>query len=109
MTVYIMGKAQPPELSARLKESVQAARQAQAFSDGVHIDARSYRRVMQMAEDLLLIAHSMVETGNHPEAEPAQRWLAAVAAACRLRVDENRRQRLCVVSEGLRLSRGRVR
>jgi hypothetical protein len=104
MTVYVMGKAQPPELSARLKQSVSAARARQTFDASV--DARSYRRVMQMAEDLLLIAHAQSETGNHSDAAVASRWLADVVAKCRAQYVQ--RERIDKVIEGLKPSKGRL-
>ena len=95
MTVYIMGKAQPPALSAKLRQSVHAAGQRQGFDARPPrpITGRSYRRVMSMAEDLLLIAYAQAETraefgGLHPDAAAAARWLADVAAKCRERQSE---------------------
>ncbi|MDR2990540.1 MAG: hypothetical protein LBU72_01160 [Burkholderiaceae bacterium] len=90
MTVYIMGKAQPPKLSDKLGKAVSASvHHSQAMKlrrMGLgSIDARSYRRVMGMAEDLLMIAHAQAEHGLHPGAAAAELWLADVAAKCRAR------------------------
>jgi hypothetical protein len=86
MTVYIMGKAQPPRLSEKLQEAVRVARRRQQGEQLARIDGRSYQRVMRMAEDLLLIANAQAEVGEiHPDAAAAARWLADVAEKCRLR------------------------
>lgn len=88
MTIYLMGKPVSGQLADRMEAASDQAKRVRQGGASPRIDTRDYRRVLDAAEDLLLIAYAQMETNGHPGADGAARWLMHVVETCRARLSE---------------------